>query len=74
MEQNAPTQPAGTVIQVMQPGYELMGRIVRPAMVIVADRASGAAAAPPPIASDEPAPGAYGEAEAASGATVDTKA
>ena len=74
MEQNAPTQPAGTVIQVMQPGYELMGRIVRPAMVIVADRASGAAAAPPPPASDDPAPGAYGEAEAASGATIDTKA
>ena len=73
MEQNAPNQPAGTVIQVMQPGYELMGRIVRPAMVVVADRASGAAAAPP-AAEDTAAPGGYAEPEAASGATIDTKA
>jgi len=73
MEQNAPNQPAGTVIQVMQPGYELMGRIVRPAMVVVADRASGAAVAPPP-AEDAATGGAYAEPEAASGATVDTKA
>ncbi len=71
MEQHAPGQPAGTVIQVMQPGYELMGRIVRPAMVVVADRQSGAQAAAPEGASSS---GAYATGEPEAGAKVDTKA
>jgi molecular chaperone GrpE len=29
------------VIQCLQPGYELLGRLVRPAMVVVAARSSG---------------------------------
>ena len=72
MEQNAPNQPAGTVIQVMQPGYELMGRIVRPAMVVVAAKGSGdqpAAAAAPEAAN----PYAANEEDEAGG-SVDRRA
>lgn len=74
MEQNAPTLPAGSVIMVMQPGYELMGRIVRPAMVVVADRASGANLNATPASDDTAAQGAYAEPGAATGAAFDTKA
>ena len=42
MEQPGGDVTPGAVIQVMQPGYELLGRLVRPAMVVVA--AKGAAA------------------------------
>ena len=54
MEQPDPGLPPGSVLSVMQNGYELFGRIVRPAMVAVTPRAAttsteGAAAyAPPP--------------------------
>lgn len=73
MEQHAPDLGAGSVIQVMQSGYELMGRIVRPAMVVVADRQSGGQA----VAGDDGAggpTGAYAPPEDDAGATVDTKA
>jgi molecular chaperone GrpE len=43
MEQPAEDAPAGSVLQVMQSGYELMGRIVRPAMVVVAAKGGSAA-------------------------------
>ena len=33
--------PGGRCIQIMQPGYELFGRTVRPAMVVVAAKGSG---------------------------------
>jgi molecular chaperone GrpE len=39
-EQPATDVGAGGVLQVIQPGYELFGRLVRPAMVIVAARGS----------------------------------
>jgi len=42
MEQPAADVEPGAVIQVMQAGYELMGRIVRPALVVVAAKGSGA--------------------------------
>jgi len=42
MEQHADDAPAGSVLQVIQDGYELMGRLVRPAMVVVAAKGSGA--------------------------------
>jgi len=42
MEQPAGEVEAGGVIQVLQPGYELLGRLVRPAMVVVAAKAAGA--------------------------------
>jgi molecular chaperone GrpE len=65
MEQPAEGVEPGAVIQVMQPGYELMGRIVRPALVVVAAKSAG------------PSPQANGYAAAESGETgaaVDTKA
>ena len=39
-EQTSESVPPGAVIEVMQDGYELFGRIVRPAMVVVAARDS----------------------------------
>jgi molecular chaperone GrpE len=45
MEQPGADVAAGGVIEVMQPGYELLGRLVRPAMVVVAAR-DGAPAGP----------------------------
>ncbi len=41
MEQPHPTVPAGAVIQTLQTGYELFGRVVRAAMVVVAAKGSG---------------------------------
>ena len=40
MEQTSADVAPGGVIQVLQAGYELYGRIVRPAMVVVAARNS----------------------------------
>ena len=42
MEQPGSDVEPGGVIQVLQPGYELLGRLVRPAMVVVAAKAGGA--------------------------------
>jgi molecular chaperone GrpE len=44
MEQPTEGVEPGAIVQVMQAGYELMGRIVRPALVIVAAKGSGVAA------------------------------
>lgn len=44
MEQPSETVPGGMVIQTLQAGYELFGRTVRPAMVVVAARGSAAQA------------------------------
>ena len=68
-EQPADDVPGGGVVQVIQPGYELFGRLVRPAMVIVAPRGSGAAEAAEPVAQNP-----YAAANDAAGASVDTKA
>jgi molecular chaperone GrpE len=47
MEQTSSEVPPGGVVQVLQTGYDLFGRIVRPAMVVVASREStGTQAAP----------------------------
>ena len=43
MEQPASDVEPGSVIQVMQAGYELMGRIVRPALVVVAAKGGASA-------------------------------
>ncbi|WP_312166096.1 nucleotide exchange factor GrpE [Phenylobacterium sp.] len=72
MEQPSADVPAGGVIQVLQPGYELLGRLIRPAMVVVAAKGSGAEA---PAADPAPSganPYAVGDGE--SGGSVDTKA
>lgn len=52
MEQPSDAVAAGAVIQTMQPGYALFGRVVRPAMVVVAARGSGGYA--PGDGGDEP--------------------
>ena len=50
MEQTSDSVAPGMVIQVLQTGYDLFGRIVRPAMVIVAAKDStGAATASAPL-------------------------
>ncbi|MBX3485891.1 nucleotide exchange factor GrpE [Phenylobacterium sp.] len=67
MEQPADDVPPGTVIQTLQPGYELLGRLVRPAMVVVSPKASAGAAAPRPE-------GGYGEGPGDAGGAVDTRA
>jgi len=68
-EQPSDEVGAGGVLQVIQPGYELFGRLVRPAMVIVAARGSGGAEATDPVAQNP-----YAPANDPSGASVDTKA
>lgn len=57
----------GAIAQVMRPGYELFGRVIRPAMVAVA--AKRAAAAP-----GDGAANPYAAANDSSGAKIDTKA
>jgi molecular chaperone GrpE len=69
MEQPAEDVPPGAVIQVMQPGYELLGRLVRPAMVVVAPKAAGA---PKPDGGANPYGG--GGEDPDSGGSVDTRA
>lgn len=63
MEQPSETVPGGKVLQTMQAGYELFGRTVRPAMVVVAAKGSGPKAA-----------AGYGDAPGSNGAAYDTKA
>jgi molecular chaperone GrpE len=46
------TKAAGTVVQVLEPGYSLRDRLIRPARVIVSKRSAGAA---PASAEREPA-------------------
>ncbi|HVO13627.1 MAG TPA: nucleotide exchange factor GrpE [Alphaproteobacteria bacterium] len=50
MQVDDPTKPAGTVVQVMQSGYVLHDRLLRPAMVAVSK--GGPAAAPQPAGVD----------------------
>lgn len=69
MEQPAEDVAGGGVLQVMQPGYELFGRIVRPAMVVVAAKGSGQ---PTGGAGGGQTPYAANDEEA--GGSVDTRA
>ncbi|HKR87523.1 MAG TPA: nucleotide exchange factor GrpE [Phenylobacterium sp.] len=70
MEQPDSDVAAGGVIQVLQPGYELLGRLVRPAMVVVAAKVAGAQAEPAPAAAN---PYAAND-EDQGGGSVDTRA
>jgi molecular chaperone GrpE len=71
MEQPASDVGAGAVLQVMQSGYELHGRLVRPAMVIVSSKGStGETPAEPSAANPYAQPGPGGGA----GVSVDEKA
>ncbi len=68
MEQPAGDVAPGAVIQVLQPGYELLGRLVRPAMVVVAAKAAAGAenaGGPNPYAAND---------EDQAGGSVDTRA
>ena len=71
MEQTAEGVPPGAVINTLQAGYQLFGRIVRPALVVVA--AKGTAADP---GGEAPAQNPYASAGADddAGGAVDTKA
>ena len=69
-EQPADDVAGGGVLEVIQPGYELFGRLVRPAMVVVAARGSAGAEAADPVAQNPYA----GGGEPGSGSSVDTKA
>ena len=63
MEQPSAEVPGGTVLQTMQAGYELFGRTVRPAMVVVAAKGSGPQGSNP-----------YGAAPGSNGGTFDGQA
>ena len=54
MEQPADDLGPGQVMQVLQAGYELFGRLVRPAMVVVSSKASTGGAPPEPAAGSNP--------------------
>ncbi|HEY0053170.1 MAG TPA: nucleotide exchange factor GrpE [Caulobacteraceae bacterium] len=69
MEQLSETLSGGQVIDTLQTGYELFGRVVRPAMVVVAAKGSG-----PQAASPQQAAGAYAATDAATGGAFDGKA
>jgi molecular chaperone GrpE len=69
----------GAVLQVLQPGYELLGRLVRPAMVVVAAKAAGAQANGADPSGGNPygsagGGGGEGAGGAGSGGSVDTRA
>jgi molecular chaperone GrpE len=73
MEQPSTEVAAGGVLQVLQAGYELMGRLVRPAMVAVAAKGSTAPGSAEPASA---APNPYGAAPSdsdGSGGSVDIK-
>ncbi len=69
MEQPGDGVAPGAIIKTLQAGYELHGRIVRPAMVVVASKTGAADAGAAPAAN------LYADAEGAdAGGSVDTKA
>lgn len=70
MEQVSTEVGPGGVIQTLQTGYELFGRIVRPAMVVVASKDSAGA----PAAAEPAAANPYAQGGAETDHTVDTKA
>jgi molecular chaperone GrpE len=67
MEQPGTDVEPGGVIQVLQAGYELLGRLLRPAMVVVAAKTGAAPAAANPYASGE-------DPAAGEGGSLDTRA
>ena len=71
MEQPGLDVAPGGVIEVMQPGYELLGRLVRPAMVVVAAKGPGAQA---PAADGAPANPYAGGDDDEAGGSVDRRA
>jgi molecular chaperone GrpE len=70
MEQVSDEVGAGAVIKTLQPGYSLFGRLVRPAMVVVAAKGSGAGAPEQTVGTANP----YSSTGEVSGEAIDTKA
>jgi molecular chaperone GrpE len=73
MEQPADDLAPGQVMQVLQAGYEIFGRLLRPAMVVVSSKASKVATG----ASDggaAPNPYAHADGESGTGGSVDRRA
>ncbi len=70
MEQAGEDVAPGAIIQTLQAGYELLGRLVRPAMVVVAAKAASAGPSPAAGANPYAADGEGGEA----GGSLDTRA
>lgn len=62
----------GAIVEVMQSGYELLGRLVRPAMVVVA--AKGAGAGPKPNGAEGGGNPYAANEDGGSGGSVDTRA
>jgi molecular chaperone GrpE len=72
MEEPAPGAAPGSIVRVLQAGYELYGRIVRPALVVVAAKSAAEAATP---SEQTQGASAYASADGAgAGASVDTRA
>jgi molecular chaperone GrpE len=71
MEQPGTDVAAGGVVSLLQPGYELLGRLVRPAMVVVAAKG---AAAPDSGANGQGNGNPYGAGDDGAGGSVDTRA
>jgi len=71
MEQPGSDVAPGAVIQVLQSGYELLGRLVRPAMVVVAAKVAGET---PAAANGAYSGGAAPDAADGAGGAVDTRA
>jgi len=69
MEQPADDVPGGSVLQVLQSGYDLFGRVVRPAMVVVSAKAAGA-----PVETPVSNPYAQAGSDPGAGSEVDHKA
>ncbi|MDB5470876.1 MAG: GrpE protein [Caulobacter sp.] len=70
MEQTSADVGAGAVIKTLQPGYSLFGRLVRPAMVVVAAKGSGTGAPEQTAGGANP----YANGEDHTGEALDTKA
>ena len=72
MEQPSTEVAAGGVLQLLQAGYELMGRLVRPAMVAVAAKGSTAPGSAEPSSASNPYGAAPSDSDG-SGGSIDIK-
>ena len=74
MEQPDAEVEPGSVVHTLQAGYELLGRLVRPAMVVVSPKGAGASAATPDAGGSNPYGAGGGGDEGEQGGSVDTRA
>jgi molecular chaperone GrpE len=74
MEQPGTDVAPGGVVQVLQAGYELLGRLIRPAMVVVAAKAAAGAEPAPGEAAGANPYAANEDDEGEAGGSLDTRA